>query len=136
MVAFSPEAVVTAGGWLHNNPTVHTAVLVQHPQGNLLFDAGLGSRIREESADMPWWWQPLDTSRAPARQQLDTAGIAVSRIFLSHRALGSCPGVRDFPDAEVWLPPLERLPAPGRPATVFPSQARDPQIRWQALALQ
>lgn len=137
MVAFSPEAVVTAGGrWLHNSPTVHTAVLVQHPQGNLLFDAGLGSRIREESADMPWWWRPLlqYQPETPARQQLDATGIAVTRIFLSHGHWDHVSGVRDFPDAEVWLPQVERdyLRQDG-PPRVFPSQARDPQIRWQAL---
>jgi hypothetical protein len=93
MVAFSPEAVVTAGGrWLHNSPTVHTAVLVQHPQGNLLFDAGLGSRIREESADMPWWWRPLlqYQPETPARQQLDSRRHRHLADFPVARALGSC----------------------------------------------
>lgn len=137
IVPFSPEAVVTAGGsWLSNRPTVHTAVLVQHPQGNLLFDAGIGSRINEEARDMPWWAMPLLQHRqeTPARQQLDRAGIRVERIFLSHAHWDHVSGVRDFPDATVWLPAAEQayLKADG-PPRVFPSQVADPAIRWQTL---
>lgn len=137
IVPFSPEAVVTAGGsWLRNRPTIHTAILVQHPKGNLLFDAGLGSRIDEEARDMPWWAKPLlqHQREAPARQQLDAAGIQIEHIFLSHGHWDHMSGVRDFPQASVWLPAAEQdYIRRDTPPRVFQSIAADPVIRWQTL---
>ncbi len=137
LVPATPEALVTAGGsWFTNRPTVHTAILIQHPQGNLLFDAGLGSRIDEEARDMPLWARPLlqYEKETPARQQLDQAGIRISQIYLSHGHWDHLSGVRDFPEATVHLPDSERrYLQTDRPPRVLPSIGQDPAIRWQTL---
>ncbi len=137
LVPATPEALVTAGGsWFTNRPTVHTAILIQHPQGNLLFDAGLGSRIDEEARDMPLWARPLlqYEKETPARQQLDQAGIRISQIYLSHGHWDHLSGVRDFPEATVHLPDSERrYLQTDRPPRVLPSIGQDPAIRWQVM---
>ena len=134
--------VVSGGSFGHKLEINHVAILVQHGQDLFLFDGGLGRKIATQyAADMPWWARPsfhYEQPVTPARDQLDAAGIKVSRIILSHSHWDHASALVDFPEAEVWVTQAERsfdqgegLGFPG----AFPSQISDPGIRWHVYAL-
>lgn len=134
--------VYSGGGFSRKLEISHVAVLVRHGQDSFLFDSGLGRKVAGQYAqDMPWWARPAfryEPPVTPARDQLDAAGIAVSRIILSHSHWDHASALVDFPQAEVWVTPEERafdqgegLGFPG----AFPSQVGDPAIRWHVYRL-
>lgn len=134
------EALVVSGGRL-TTPVgiVHTAVLVEHPQGRFLFDSGLGTEVDAQFGDeMPAWAKPLFKYEqlAPAVRQLAAAGIAApERILLSHAHWDHASGLADFPQAEVWLPEAERAAAAaGQPPAFLPSQLHRRDTRWHPFA--
>ncbi len=131
------EALTYSGGdYTKAVKLQHVAVLVRHPKGSLLFDAGLGKHIDAQfKADMPLWARPL-FSYGPvnsARAQLDAAGFApIERVFLSHGHWDHASALVDFPEAQIWLSQQEKdyLAVP-HPAAVFPSQISDAAIQWK-----
>ncbi len=100
-----PEALVFSGGrWTVQRTSVHAAVLVRHPQGAFLFDAGLGTHAGAHFADaMPFWLRPLMqyTQHVPAKRALGAEAGMIGRIILSHMHWDHVGGVEDFPQAEV-----------------------------------
>ncbi|HTD04052.1 MBL fold metallo-hydrolase [Undibacterium sp.] len=135
------EGLSYAGGsYFRSARLQHIAVLVRHPQGNFLFDSGLGKNIDAQFKDMPVWARPFFSYGpvTPARTQLDAAGYSdIPRIFLSHAHWDHASALVDFPEAEVWLSQQEKiyLETP-HAASVFPSQIGAPSIRWHTYALQ
>ncbi|WP_420474574.1 MBL fold metallo-hydrolase [Noviherbaspirillum sp. ST9] len=137
------EALVFAGGDLGKEvETIFSAVLVKHGEDTFLFDTGLGSNIADQyRQDMPLWNRPFfryEDPVAPARTQLDKAGVApVRRVFLSHSHWDHASGVADFPEAEVWVPEQEmaviRQPASAL-GGAWPSQVGAQSIQWKTLA--
>ena len=136
-----PDALVTAGAsWLQRSSSNHIAVLVQHGSEYFLFDAGLGRQSKVQfGKDMPYWIRPLMEfgQLQPARDQLDAAGIAIERIFLSHTHWDHLGGAVDFPDADVITPAAEQVyMRTDTPPRVLPSQVLAPNLHWRALPLQ
>lgn len=138
------EAMLFSGGRAGTMATIHfSAFLVEHGDERLLFDTGLGRGIDAQyDADMPHWMRPFfryDAPVAPARDQLDRAGVPpVRRILLSHAHWDHASALVDFPEAEVQLAPEELAfvhEAGTRRGTPWPSQVGAPGIRWQPLAL-
>lgn len=125
---------VDGGSWVRRVPLSHTAVLIEHHAATLLFDTGLGRDIDAQfRADMPWWAAPLFAYQkvAPARDQLDAAGIRVDRILLSHAHWDHASGLVDFPEVPVWAPYEEiTFSRIATPPAAFPSQFRN-GVRWR-----
>ncbi|GGC93676.1 MBL fold metallo-hydrolase [Undibacterium terreum] len=128
----------SGGSYFASTRLQHIAVLVRHPQGDFLFDGGLGKNIDAQFKDMPLWARPFFSYGpvTPARQQLDAAGLTrIPRIFLSHAHWDHASALVDFPEAEVWLSEAEKayLASP-HAVSVFPSQIAPPAIRWHSYA--
>lgn len=123
------EGFIVGGGswWRHRRPA-QAAVLVQHPRGDFLFDAGLGRDVDAQFADNTWLDRQFfaygDVN--PAAQQLARAGWAPERIrFIvpSHMHWDHVSGLPDFPHAQVWVRPEELAHARHGHAPAFlPSQ--------------
>ena len=131
------EALTYSGGdYTKAVKLQHIAVLVRHPKGSFLFDAGLGKQIDAQfKQDMPLWARPF-FSYGPvtdARTQLDAAGYPpIQRVFLSHGHWDHASALVDFPEAQIWLSQQEKdyLAMPHL-AAVFPSQISAASIQWK-----
>jgi glyoxylase-like metal-dependent hydrolase (beta-lactamase superfamily II) len=113
--------------------SVLTAVLVRHPQGDLLIDTGLGRTIASQLKGMPFLFllaTDLVQSR-PAADQLDAAGYDRKRlryILLTHSHWDHVSGVSDFPGVPVLITAAEhRFIADGGFATAI-ARSIDPSV--------
>jgi glyoxylase-like metal-dependent hydrolase (beta-lactamase superfamily II) len=101
------------GAFSDQRDAVMTAVLVQHPRGDVLIDTGLGRQIDTQMQLMPAEFRAITryvTTRSAA-DQLRAAGYDYSSlrgILLTHAHWDHVSGVADFPGVPVWLPPAER----------------------------
>ncbi|MGY4830930.1 MBL fold metallo-hydrolase [Sphaerotilaceae bacterium SBD11-9] len=134
------EALVVAGGsWFTPRKPVHSAVLIRHPQGTLLFDTGLGREVDRQfvvngALDRELFGYRLDE---PAQAQLARYGVAagsLKAIIPSHMHWDHVSGLPDFPDTEVWVQPTEREhAAQGHPPAFIQSQFSGVK-RWRELS--
>ena len=93
--------------------SVSTAVLVRHPQGDLLIDTGLGRMIAEQMREFPFLFRlGTDPVRSQAAaDQLDAAGYdrrQLRYILLTHAHWDHISGVPDFPGVPVLVTAAER----------------------------
>ena len=102
------HALSVRGGSFKSYPSAMISVLVNHPRGVYLFDAGFGrnverhfetaSRLMQTFADV--------TLGTPAAVQLEALGIApadLEGILLSHGHWDHTSGLEDFPGVPVYL---------------------------------
>jgi glyoxylase-like metal-dependent hydrolase (beta-lactamase superfamily II) len=93
--------------------SVMTAVLVRHPQGDVLIDTGIGRTIASQLKRMPLLFR-LGTDLEqlqPAADQLDATGYDrkhLRYILLTHAHWDHVSGVADFPGVPVLVTPAER----------------------------
>lgn len=88
--------------------SVSNAILVQHPQGDVLIDAGLGRSIRAQFSTMPALFRlATDLERSqPAADRLDATSYDWKRlrfILLTHAHWDHVSGVPDFPGVPVLV---------------------------------
>ncbi|HKP60411.1 MAG TPA: MBL fold metallo-hydrolase [Polyangiales bacterium] len=100
------------GGWSDVRSFPMGGILVRHPGGSLLFDAGFGSRIDEHVAGMNFFTRSLATysKGEPVAAQLKAAGIApqsLKAVVLTHAHWDHVSGLEDFRGVPVWLPAAE-----------------------------
>jgi glyoxylase-like metal-dependent hydrolase (beta-lactamase superfamily II) len=93
--------------------SVTTAVLVQHPRGDLLIDTGLGRQIDTQIQLMPTVFRAISpyVKTTPAVDQLQAAGYdrsALRGLLLTHAHWDHVSGVPDFPGVPVLLSQAER----------------------------
>jgi N-acyl homoserine lactone hydrolase len=94
--------------------SVLNAVLVRHPQGDVLIDTGLGRTIASQLKQMPFVFR-LATDLVqlqPAGDQLDVAGYDrkhLRYILLTHAHWDHVSGVADFPGVPVLVTAAEHL---------------------------
>ena len=92
--------------------SVSTAVLVRHPQGDLLIDTGLGTTIAEQMREFPFLFR-LGTDLVrfqAAADQLDAAGYdrrQLRYILLTHAHWDHVSGVPDFAGMPVLVTAAE-----------------------------
>lgn len=80
-------------------------VLVQHPQGSLLFDAGFGSKVDEHFRTTPKLMQLTSTYRkqGTVAAQLRAAGLWPDGVVLTHAHWDHVSGLEDLPAVPVWI---------------------------------
>jgi N-acyl homoserine lactone hydrolase len=98
-------------------------VIVEHPDGTLLFDAGFGRRVHEHLATIPWLMRQLSRiePEIPVVDQLAGASISIESIkgvVLTHAHWDHVSGLEDLPDVPVWINQAELdFIRSGHPAT-------------------
>ena len=106
---FSKAGLAYRGGDLNKEIVMSMGgVLIQHPKGNLLIDAGFASNIDEHFATTPAIMQRTSTYEAgtPIVQQLPKAGLSpkdLSAVILTHTHWDHVSGLADLPDVPVWV---------------------------------
>lgn len=130
---------VSGGSWTETRIGAHSAIFVRHPQGNFLFDSGLGDHIDEQfRVSMPFWLKPLmsydklKSARATLADNPEHNRIRM--IILSHLHWDHAGGIKDFPAAEIWTTQAEYEMAmdPHTPERAFiKSQYQGPAIKWK-----
>jgi len=82
-----------------------TAVLVQHPKGDLLIDAGFGSRVAQHIHAQPWYARAPYEKGSTAREQLDASGYDLSRlggVVVTHAHWDHVSGISDL-QVPIWI---------------------------------
>jgi N-acyl homoserine lactone hydrolase len=111
---FAKAALAYRGGAFGDERTFAMApVLIEHPQGALLIDAGLGSKVDEHFRTTPWLAQKLSKyeKQVPAAAQLRAAGFDLAQlkgVVLTHAHWDHTSGLDDLRGVPVWLPQAER----------------------------
>lgn len=78
----TPAALAFQGGSFRDRRQfTSTAVLVRHPRGDVLIDAGFGAEAEEHIRMLPSFRRAPHTLGATAREQLDAAGYDPSRLL-------------------------------------------------------
>lgn len=111
------------------------AVLVRHPQGNLLIDSGFGAAVDAHVQTVPWLMRKTAryAKEPTAAEQLRAAGIAPAQlqgVILTHAHWDHVSGLDDLRGAPVWLPQAELdFIRSGDPATTLAAQLGD--LDWR-----
>lgn len=137
----APEAILfEGGGWLTERPMAHSAVLVCHRDGLVMFDTGLGRQIDSQFENMPFLLKPLLSYQvsSPVVDQVDLDAFCPGRpleIALSHMHWDHASAIEDFPATPVFVPENELASArqSGNDHGYLASQFDEPEIDWQAL---
>ncbi|GAB7039075.1 MBL fold metallo-hydrolase [Catenuloplanes niger] len=98
------------GRWVEHRDFASTAVLVRHPDGDVLIDAGFGADAARHIRTLPAFRRSRHRLGDTARQQLDAAGYDRRRLLgvvLTHSHWDHVSGL-DSLDVPVWLAPGER----------------------------
>lgn len=89
------------------------SILIQHPKGNVLIDAGFSRRVEEQLRGMPWIMQKttkIEKEEAVA-DQLQRAGIGlgtIKAVILTHAHWDHVSGLEDMPGVPVWVTQQEK----------------------------
>lgn len=138
----APEGAIFEGGnWFRRRAMAHSAVLICHPLGFVLFDTGLGRSIDSQFSEFPPMtrialgdYQKLE----PAADVLAGANLCPNRpltIIPSHLHWDHAGGIEDLPEAQVWTPPgeLQQARSAGIHQGFLPSQVDAETILWRTL---
>ena len=103
---FARAALAYRGGaWDEERTFVIGGILVRHPAGNLLLDAGFGANVDAHFKTTPKLMQWLSRYQKgqPAGQQLKAAGVPLKAVVLTHAHWDHVSGLADLPGVPVWL---------------------------------
>jgi N-acyl homoserine lactone hydrolase len=109
-----------------------TAVLVRHPKGDLLIDAGFGSGIAAHIQAQPWFARAPYRAAGTARKQLDASGYdhgSLRGVLITHSHWDHVSGL-DQLDVPIWTNAAElQYAAQAREGKVFRSVSEAHEIR-------
>lgn len=109
-----------------------TAVLVTHPSGDLLIDAGFGAHVKAHVETLPRIARAPYTPGTTAREQLDASGYDLSRllgVLLTHSHWDHVSGLDTLP-VPIWMNAGERQYAAEDPdGKVFRSLSESHEIK-------
>ncbi|MGW3855444.1 MBL fold metallo-hydrolase [Micromonospora arida] len=97
------------GGFSDVRQFAATAVLVQHPAGDLLIDAGFGANVEAHIAAMPSYRRTPHELGSTVRDQLRAKDYDMARlkgVVITHAHWDHVSGLDEL-DAPVWLNPAE-----------------------------
>lgn len=102
---------VRGGSWKPYNSGV-MAVLLEHPQGRFLIDAGFGKNVQQHFLTTPALMQKVAKLEAPSNTvaELEKLGLSsrdLSGILLTHAHWDHTSGLEDLTDVPVLLPQAE-----------------------------
>lgn len=119
------------GRWADQRNFASTAVLIRHPAGDILIDAGFGAKAAQHIKTLPAFRRSRHQLGATARQQMDAAGYDHRRLLgvvLTHSHWDHVSGL-DSLDVPVWIAPGERPYADSaKDDRVFPLVATNHKI--------
>jgi len=138
----SLEAMVVSGGrLLEPRYLVHNAVLIRHPEGDILWDTGIGRQIEMQVKAFGFLDRQLFKVEGvdPARDQLERHHYnfnALKAIIPSHMHWDHVSGLEDFVDIPVWTPKISHSEAKEGEAPAFIEAQYDaPELRWKYIDL-
>lgn len=120
------------GRWSDRRDLASTAVLIQHPQGDLLLDAGFGANAEAHIQMLPSFRRSAHQLGTTAAQQLDAAGYDRQRLLgvaLTHSHWDHVSGL-DSLRVPLWLAADERpYAAAARGDRVFTAVSAGREVR-------
>lgn len=109
-----------------------TAVLVQHPKGDLLIDAGFGSDLATHLATLPWYQRAPHAATRTVSEQLDASGYDRDRllgVLVTHAHWDHVSGLDEL-QVPIWMNAGERRYAAEDPGgAVFRTVSAGHEIR-------
>jgi N-acyl homoserine lactone hydrolase len=127
---------VVGGPFREQREFVSTAVLIQHPAGDLLIDAGFGAAADDHIASLPSFRRAPHDLGQTAAAQLEAAGYDrrnLLGVLLTHSHWDHVSGL-DALDVPIWMTGAEREYATASTSDrVFVDVARDHTIREYAI---
>jgi glyoxylase-like metal-dependent hydrolase (beta-lactamase superfamily II) len=122
---------VRGGSWRDKRHFAATAVLVQHPQGDLLIDAGFGSDVEAHVAALPWIARAPYHAGKTVSEQFNDAGYDRGRlrgVLVTHSHWDHVSGL-DSLQVPIWMNSGERqYAAEGSDGYVFRSVSAGHEI--------
>ncbi|MEU8662822.1 MBL fold metallo-hydrolase, partial [Actinoplanes philippinensis] len=123
---------VTGGSLRDKRDFAATAVLISHPKGDLLIDAGFGEHVAEHITMLPWMERAPYQRLRTASQQLDAAAYDRSRllgVLVTHVHWDHVSGL-DSLRVPVWINQAElRYGAENSHGAVFRAVSKGHEIR-------
>ncbi|HUB42974.1 MAG TPA: MBL fold metallo-hydrolase [Streptosporangiaceae bacterium] len=122
---------VKGGSFRDKRAFAATAILISHPQGDLLVDAGFGSDIASHVHAQPWFARAPYRATGTAREQLDASGYDYDRlrgVLITHSHWDHVSGL-DLLRVPIWTNAAElQYAAEARDGTVFRTVSQDHEI--------
>jgi N-acyl homoserine lactone hydrolase len=113
----TPAALAVRGGSFRDKRHfAASAILVRHPKGDLLIDAGFGADLAAHIAMLPRFMRSAHHVGRTAGEQLDAAGYDrrwLVGVVLTHSHWDHASGLDSLPGTPIWMNVQERRHASG-----------------------
>jgi len=124
---------VRGGSFRDKRPFAASAVLIRHPDGDLLIDAGFGADVAAHVAMLPRFVRAPYRVGRTVREQLDAAGYDHGRllgVLPTHSHWDHTSGLDSLPRTPIWMNAAERRYAADDPdGKVFRLVSQGHEIR-------
>jgi len=133
--------MVSAGSYFSLRTPVYNSILIRHPKGNLLFDAGMGIHAQDEldNSDLNVLdkWVLRFQQHSPVVEQLQRQGIQpqqIEAIIPSHLHWDHLSGAMDFSGVPVLVTEHELTSARNTTKSGFIESTLGDEINWQSFS--